>query len=98
MVIAGPPRSRHLHRDKQIRAGDDADFSFAGMRARLSMPLNCLRSFAQISLCDAQSAVPAKNIFRGSRVPGSCLRAPAADRQRGVHVLHRTQAACNKTA
>jgi hypothetical protein len=42
-------------------------FSFVGVRARRSALLNCLRSFAQISLCDAQSAVPAKNIFRGSR-------------------------------
>jgi len=41
-------------------------FSFDGMRARRSALLNCLRSFAQISLCDAQSAAPAKNIFRGS--------------------------------
>jgi len=42
-------------------------FSFFGMRARRSVLLNCLRSFAQISLCDAQSAVPLKIIFRGSR-------------------------------
>jgi hypothetical protein len=42
-------------------------FSFVGMRARPSALLNCLRTFAQISLCDAQSAVPAKIIFRGSR-------------------------------
>jgi len=37
------------------------------MRARRSVLLNCLRSFAQISLCDAQSAVPLKIIFRGAR-------------------------------
>jgi hypothetical protein len=38
-------------------------FSFVGVRARRSALLNCLRSFAQISLCDAQSAVPAKKYF-----------------------------------
>jgi hypothetical protein len=86
------------HREQQIRAGDDADFSLVGMHARLLAPSNCPRSFAQISLCDAQSVVPAKNIFPGSRVPGSCPRATAADRLRDLHALHRTQAPCNKTA
>jgi hypothetical protein len=39
------------------------------MHARRRTLLKCLRSFAQISLCDAQSAVPAKNIFQGVRAP-----------------------------
>jgi hypothetical protein len=60
-------RSGRWHPHREFDAGDDADFSFHGMRARRSVLLNCLRSFAQISLCDAQSAVPLKIIFRGSR-------------------------------
>jgi hypothetical protein len=57
-----------------------------------------LRSFAQISLCDAQSPALPKNIFRARAALGSSSRGSVADNAHYPHALHRTLAPRKKNA
>jgi hypothetical protein len=88
-------------REQRIPSGGGAVLPSVDVRTRLSAPPNCLRNFAQISLCDAQRAASAKNIFRGcapldhlvegrSRIDrGACMR--CTEYGRDVTRLHKTR-------